>query len=169
MPSGRLALFYWSGGVWFVLGVTLLPISQFGLLILDFAFALKFDLFGIGSVLAIVAAALCLLLFAVTRRSFARRLRAHWLAVCPTCLYPLKMEMGRCPECGRRVTRREARMFWFGILFSPMNVLKSESKVLRDGQIWRDQRRDRVRLNNWRFGPLARRQRASPGPPSSMS
>lgn len=163
MPSGRLALFYWSGGVWFValmFSPMLLPLSS--ILSTKAAVQIPAEL-PIALILVLGA------LFWLTRRSFFRRLRAHWLAVCPTCLYPLKMEMGRCPECGRVVTRRAARMYWFGILFSPVNVLKSESKVLRDGQIWRDQRRDRIRLNNWRFGPLARRQRASPGPPPSMS
>lgn len=163
MPSGRFALFYWSGGVWFAVLIfipMLIPLAS-----------IASRKTGVPMPLGVPIALYFLLLaqFWLTRRSFLRSLRAHWLAVCPTCLYPLKMESGRCPECGRVITRREARMFWFGILFNPFNVLKSESKVLRDGQIWRDQRRDRIRIMNWRFGPLARRQRASPGPPPSMS
>ncbi len=164
MLSGRLALFYWSGGVWLVL-LLVLPAA------LPILVRFLPDNFGFLGVVAPAFAA-CLAigwLFWRTRRTFLRRLRLHWLAVCPTCLYPLKMESGRCPECGRAITRRYARMFWFGILFTPVNVFKSESKVLRDGRIWRDHRRERIRIMNWRFGPLARRHRETPGQPPSMS
>lgn len=158
MPSGRLALFYRSGALWFACATFGLPLALGADAILSlWGWRLDPPEFVTWSTIRAFYG-VSLLLFCVTRRAFRRRLREHWFALCPTCMYPLKRETGRCTECGRTITRHHARMYWIGMLLSPYNMFRSEGDVIKDARIWRDHRSQRLRAMNWRFGLLPSRR-----------
>lgn len=115
MRPGRLALFYRSGGMWFVLGILWAAcvftagLFAWALMQIDRVSEVSDTMFTIAlltsAMLAIIASSPLFWMCRRRRQALFRDLWPHRLAVCPTCWYPMMRGSGRCSECGRAITR----------------------------------------------------------------
>jgi len=163
MRPGRLALFYRSGGMWFVLGILWAAcvfaagLFAWALIQIDRVGEVSDTVFTIAlltsAMLAIIASSPLFWMCRRRRQALFRDLWPHRLAVCPTCWYPMMRGSGRCSECGRAITRRHAQQFWVGILSQPphANLALSEKLVIRLATGRRTNRGWKRRHCNWFF------------------